>query len=156
RPFTDFLDDVRFAARRLLQAPGFTAIAVLTLGLGIGANTSAFSVLNEVFLRPLPYPESDALDRIYRKTAQNARGPMSPADFLDAKKGLAAYGDVAGYGSFDVSLAQPGEPAELAAGLRVSENFWSVLRVTPQLGRTFRDDESVVGRHRVLMISDKL
>src|SRR5262245_29552921 len=64
------LRDLGFALRSLRRTPGFTVIAILTLGLGIGANTSAFSVLNEAFLRPLPYADSGQLDRIYRKTAQ--------------------------------------------------------------------------------------
>jgi putative ABC transport system permease protein len=153
--FTDFTDDLRFAFRRLASTKGFTLIAILTLGAGIGANTSAFSVLNEVFLRPLPYPSSDRLDRIYRKTAQTSRGSVSAADFLDAREGLSHYGEITGYGVFDVSLAEPGEPAEFAAGLRTAENFWSVLRVEPQLGRAFRADESILGHHRVLMLSDK-
>jgi putative ABC transport system permease protein len=153
--FTDFTDDLRFASRRLFKSPGFTLISVLTLGAGIGANTSAFSLANEVFFRPLPYPQSEQLDRIYRKTAQNSRGAVSAPDFADAKEQLKSYGELAGYGTLGVSLAAPGEPAQLAAGLRVSENFWHVLRTEPQLGRAFRGDEAILGNHRVLMISDK-
>lgn len=153
--FTDFIDDLRFALRRLASTPGFTLIAILTLGAGIGANTSAFSVLNEVFLRPLPYPESDRLDRIYRKTAQTSRGSVSVADYLDAKERLSSYGEITGYGVIDVSLAEPGQPAQLAGGLRVADNFWGVLRVEPQLGRAFRKDEAIFGNHRVVMLSDK-
>jgi putative ABC transport system permease protein len=153
--FTDFTDDLRFAFRRLVNTPGFTLIAIVTLGAGIGANTSAFSVLNEVFLRPLPYPDSQSLDRIYRKTAQTSRGSVSAADYLDARQQLSSYGEITAYGVFDVSLAEPGEPAQFAGGLRIAENFWSVLRVEPQFGRAFRADESIFGNHRVVMLSDK-
>ena len=79
------LGDLRFAVKSLARSPGFTLIAIVTLGLGIGANTSMFSILNGYMLRPLPYPDSDRLDRIYRATAQNSRGGVSPADYLDLK-----------------------------------------------------------------------
>src|SRR5262245_11959111 len=75
--------DIGSAWKALRRAPGFTVIAVLNLGLGIGASTSAFSVINEILLRPMPYPESGRLERIYRVTAQNSRGSVAPADYLD-------------------------------------------------------------------------
>ena len=150
------LNDFRFALRQLLKSPGFTLIAVLTLGLGIGANTSAFSILNEVFLRPLPYPDIDHVDRIYRKTAQNSRGGFSTADYLDLKTEMKGYGEISAYGFTDMSLAEPGEPPQMAAGLRISTDLFPTLRVEPQLGRGFRLDEGVLGNHRVLMISSKL
>lgn len=84
------LGDLRFAVRSLVRSPGFVLIAVITLGLGIGANTSAFSILNGVLLRPLPYADSAQLDRIYRATAQDSRGGVSPADYLDLKSPPAA------------------------------------------------------------------
>src|SRR5437867_487662 len=82
---TAILGDLRFALRSLRRSPAFTLIAIITLGLGIGANTSAFSILNGVLLQPLPYPDVDHLDRIYRATAQDSRGGFSPADYLDLK-----------------------------------------------------------------------
>ena len=77
------LKDLRLASRQLVRSCGFAVVAILTLGLGIGANTSAFNILKTVFLRPLPYMDTARLDRIYRATAQNAEGEFSPADFLD-------------------------------------------------------------------------
>ncbi len=152
---TAILRDTQAAMRSLLRAPGFTLIAILTLGLGIGANTSVFSLLNEVLLRPLPYSDSERLDRIYRSTEQDSRGGFSPADALDAFRGLAGYGEVAAYGRADMSLAEPGRPAEMAAGVRVSANFLSLLGIEPQLGRSFVPGEAARGNHRVLVISQR-
>ena len=148
--------DVRFAVRSLSRSPGFVLIAILTLGLGIGANTSAFSVVNEVLLRPLPYPESGHLERIYRTTPQNSRGGVSAADYLDLKSQVTGYGEITGYTLADMNLSEPGQPAEMASGLRISDDFFSILRVQPMLGRTFRHDETVLGNHRVLLISHRL
>jgi len=149
------LRDVRLAARSLCRTPDFTLIAIVTLGLGIGANTSMFGVLNEVLLRPLPYSDGERLDRIYRTTARDTRGGISAADFLDAKAGLKAYGEIAAYGDAAMSLSEPGHPAEIPAGLRVSWNLFAVLGARPQLGRTFQPDEDRIGNHRVLVISDR-
>jgi putative ABC transport system permease protein len=147
--------DIHFAVRSLRRAPGFAAIALLTLGLGIGANTAAFSIVNEVLLRPLPYPDSGQLDRIYRVTPQSSRGAVSPADYRDAKSGLNGYGRIAAYAFTDTNLSAPGEPADMAAGLRISDNLFSTLGIEPQLGRGFRPDETVSGNHRVLILSHR-
>jgi predicted permease len=149
------LGEVRFAIRLLGRSPGFVLIAVVTLGLGIGANTSAFSILNAVLLRPLPYPDSGQLDRIFRATAQNSRGSFSPADYLDLKSEMNRYGEIAAYGVSDMSLAEPGKPAEMAPGLRVSANLFSTLGIEPRLGRSFHPDETILGNHRVLIISHR-
>ncbi|MBL8113848.1 MAG: ABC transporter permease [Acidobacteria bacterium] len=152
---TAILRDTRAAIRSLLRAPGFTLVAILTLGLGIGANTSMFSLLNEVMLRPLPYADNDRLDRIVRSTEQEVSGGFSPADTLDAASGFGGYGEIAAYGTAQLSLAEPGRPAEMAPALRVSANFLSLLGVEPQLGRGFVPKEAVRGNHRVLVISQR-
>src|SRR5947207_4311196 len=149
------LGDVRFAIRSLRRSPGFVLIAVITLGTGIGANTSTFSIPNEVLLRPLPYPDSGQLDRIYRATPQNSRGGVSPADYLDVKPQTSGYGEIAAYVFSEMNLSEPGQPAEVANGLRISDNLLSTLGVQPRLGRGFRPDESRLGNDRVLMISDR-
>src|SRR4029450_3741088 len=97
--------DLRFAIRSLSRTPGFVLLAILTLGLGIGANTSAFSVVNEVLLRPLPYPESRQLERIYRTTPQNSRGGVSAPDYLDLKAQVTGYGEITGYGFRHTNLS---------------------------------------------------
>jgi predicted permease len=148
------MNDLRFAFKSLLRSPGFTLIAVVTLALGIGANTSAFSILNSVLLRPLPYGESAQLERIYRRaTAQRSRGGVSPADYLDLKAEMGGYGEIAAYAFSAMSLSEPGEPAEMARGLRISANLFSTLGTRPHLGRSFRPDETLLGNHRVLIIS---
>jgi predicted permease len=114
-----------------------------------------FSILNGVLLRPLPYPESDHLDRIYRITAQNSRGSFSPADYLALKSEMDGYGEIAAYGVLGLSLSEPGKPAEMVLSLRVSANFFSILRTKPQLGRDFHADEALLGNHRVLLISHR-
>ena len=149
------LPDLRFALKSLRRSPGFTFVAVVTLGLGIGANTAAFSILNALLLRPLPYPDSDRLERIYRATAQYSRGGVSPADYLDLGSPVDGYGEVAGYGVSEMSVSEPGEPAEVAHGLRISANLFSTLGTEPQLGRGFRPDEVLRGNHRVLVISHR-
>jgi putative ABC transport system permease protein len=149
------MNDVRFALKSLARTPGFTLIAVVTLALGIGANTSAFSILNALLLRPLPYADSRELVRIYRATAQSARGAVSAADYLDLRSQVSGYGDVAAYGVADMSVSEPGQPAEMALALRISANLFSTLGAEPGLGRGFRRDEEVAGNHRVLILSHR-
>ncbi|MBI3448150.1 MAG: ABC transporter permease [Acidobacteria bacterium] len=148
------LDDLRLAIRSLARTPGFVLIAVLTLGLGIGANTAAFSVLNEIFFRPLPYADTGRLDRIYRVTPENTRGGISPADYLELKTETKRYGEIAAYAFSNMSLAAPGEPADMAQGLRISAEFLTTLQVKARLGRDFRPEE-VAGNHHVVLISHR-
>jgi putative ABC transport system permease protein len=147
--------DVRFALQSLRRSPGFTLIAIVTLALGVGANTSAFGILNALLLRPLPYSDSGRLERIYRASAQNARGGVSPADYLDLRTQTSAYGEIGAYGVSEMTLSTPGEPAEMASGLRISANLFSTLGAEPFLGRSFRPIEELLGNHRVLVISHR-
>ncbi|HET6230646.1 MAG TPA: ABC transporter permease [Longimicrobiaceae bacterium] len=147
--------DLRLAAKSLLRSPGFTLVAIVTLGLGIGANTSMFSILSGYMLRPAPYAGSDRLDRIYRSTPGEPRGPVSTADYLDLKSEMGGYGEIAAYGNSEMSLSEPGQPAEMVPALRVSANLFSTLGTQPRLGRAFRADETVPGNHRVLIISHR-
>jgi putative ABC transport system permease protein len=149
------MNDLRFAIKSLGRTPGFTLIAIITLGLGIGANTSMFSILNGYMLRPAPYADREHLDRIYRTTRQERRGGISPADYLDLKSQMSGYGEIATYADSDMSLSEAGKPAEMASGLRVSANLFSTLGTLPELGRSFRPDEDSLGNHRVLVISHR-
>ncbi|WP_438482908.1 ADOP family duplicated permease [Oleiharenicola lentus] len=147
--------DLRLGVRSLLKTPGFTLIAVVTIAFAVGANTAMFSVFNEIVLRPLPFPKVDQLERIFRVTPQNDEGLFSSADYLDLQSKAAGYGQVAAYTPANLSVAEPGRPAEIAGALRVEANFFSVLGVQPQLGRSFRADEAVLGNHRVVVISHR-
>jgi hypothetical protein len=149
------LPTFRFAGRSLLRSPGFTLLAVITLGLGIGANTAMFSVLNSLMLKPLPYPKSAELDRIDRATAQTPTGRVSPADFLDLQRERQGYGEVAGYSLGDTSLSEPGQPAEMVRAMRTTTNLFATLRVQPQLGRDFLPRESLPGNDRVVIVSQR-
>ena len=149
------MQNLRLAFRQLLRSPGFTLLAIITLGLGIGANTGMFSILNSVLLKPLPYPQSEQLDRVDRATAQNPVGRVSPADFLDLKREMQAYGEIAAYTLGDTSLSEPGQPAEMVRALRATANLLATLRVQPQLGRDFLPHEEVAGNDRVLIISQR-
>jgi putative ABC transport system permease protein len=149
------MNELRLAIHSLRRSPAFTLIAIVTLGLGIGANTSMFSILNGYMLRPSPYPDSDRLDRIYRSTVRNSRGGISPADYLDVKSEMSGYGEIAAWSALDMSLSEPGQPAETPFALRISANLFSTLGTEPQLGRSFRPDETLVGSDRVLIISHR-
>ena len=149
------LKDLRFGVRNLTRSPGFSILAIVTLGLGIGANTAMFSILNELLLKPLPYPDQAHLDRFYRSSAQARDGNFSPADVLAFQRVKEGYGDVGIYGIGSASLSDPGQPAELADAARISANLLSLLGTTPQLGRDFREGEDTPGRDRVVILSQR-
>lgn len=151
-----FAQDLRFAARQLVLSPGFTAIAVLTLGLGIGANTAMFSITNGIMLKPLPYANADRLERIWRATPQFREGNFAAADFIALRDAQAPYGEFAAYRSRPASLSDPGAPAELASSALATANFFSVLGVHFELGRAFRPGEDSPGRDKVVILSQRV
>ena len=153
------LKDLRFALRELARTPGFTFLAIITLGLGIGANTAMFSLLDYMLLRPLPYADSEQLDLIYRTAGPNPIRPIdggvSPADFLDLRREIGGYGEVAAYEYGNANLSEPGQPADLANAIRISPDLFSLLGTPPQLGRSFQTKEGVQGNDRVVIISHR-
>jgi predicted permease len=142
-----------FAWRSLVRTPGFTAIAVLTLALGIGVNTVMFGVTNALIFKRLPYPDADRLDRIDRATAENPEGRTPPADFLDLRRENQDYVALAAYALADITLAEEGEPTEMARAIRQTSNLFATLGIRPQLGRDFLPEEEVPGRDRVVVLS---
>ena len=151
----DLWRSLRFAVRSLARSPGFTILAIVTLAFGIGANTVMFSGFTTIMLKPLPYPESAQLDRIDRATPQNPAGRISAADFLDLQREMGGYGEIAAYAPADTSLSEPGQPAEVASGIRITSNFLSTLGIQPQLGRDFRPGEDRLGNDRAVIISQR-
>jgi len=152
-----FMQDLRYGARMLLKNPGFTLIAVLTLALGIGANTALFSVVNGVLLRPLAYHDSDRLVWLGHKAAKpNQASAISPPTFVDYRNQCQSFENLTAlmYGT-GFSLTGDGEPERLQ-GRRVSANFFDTLGVAPALGRGFLAEEDVEGRNRVVVLSHGL
>jgi putative ABC transport system permease protein len=146
--------DIRYAFRRLIKSPTFTAVALLTLALGIGANTAIFSVVNAVLLKPLPYPEPDEIVGIYH-LSEGTRATMSGPNFTDVKKLATTLEDAAAYTRTRTILTGRGEPVRLD-GAHVSASLFDLLGVPPALGRTFAADENEPGKHRVAILSHGL
>jgi putative ABC transport system permease protein len=147
--------DLRYAVRALVIRPGFTSVAVVTLALGIGANTAIFTVVDAVLLRPLPYPDADRLVRV-RGLDLGTRQPgnLSPMDFLDLQNRARAFDGLAAYNNYAAATLTGAGEAERLAGTRVTARFFSVLRVVPRLGRDFRGDDDVPGASPVVILSD--
>lgn len=148
------MNDLRFAIRQLLKAPGFTVVAVLTLALGIGATTAIFSIINAVLLRPLPYRDSERLVRVYETLpARNIdRVPVAPPNYFDWRDQAKAFAALAAHQWSDVNLTGHKEARRLH-GSRVTANFFSVLGISPLIGRVFTPDEEPRGKHFVVVIA---
>jgi putative ABC transport system permease protein len=149
-----FSHDVRYALRMFRKQPAVTATMLLTLALGIGANTAVFSVVHAVLLRDLPYPQPQQLVIIHEK--RPAEGVMnnvvSPADFLDWSRLNRSFSTLAAFMASPADLTGAGDPVQLTVG-GVTSRFFDVFGVRPLHGRTFAPDEDVLGQHRVAMLS---
>ncbi len=146
--------DIRYALRRLLKSPGFTIVTVLTLALGIGANSAIFSVVEGVLLKPLPYPAPDRLVGVYH-VSEGHRVSMSGPNFVDVKKLSKTLVDAAAIARSRLILTGRGEPVRLDSA-EVSASLFSVLGVPPLLGRTFNADENHPGHTKVAVLSYEL
>jgi predicted permease len=140
--------DLRYTARTLRKNPGFTALSIVVLALGIGANTGIFSVVNSVLLKPLPYRDPDRLV----VALHSGQYPVSPADFLDYKRQVSAFEQMAAAEAWRGSLPSV-ERTEIIGGMRVTANMMPMLGVEPLLGRVFRPDEDQPGAHPVILLS---
>ena len=149
------IKDLRYGLRMLRRKPGFTGVAVLTLALGIGANTAIFSVVNAVLLRPLPYPDPERLVSIYESLPQGGTGSVSAPNFLDWRAQSDVFTGIAAYQYGDFNLQEEQQPVR-AVGAQVSANFFEVLGAAPQAGRAFAEGEDRAGSDRVVVLSDKL
>jgi putative ABC transport system permease protein len=150
----DVVGDVRFGARMLRKNPGFTAVAVLTLALGIGANSAIFSVINSVLLRPLPYGDPARLVMVWEKNSQspNPHNTVSPPDFLDWRSQEGVFAGMAAIYDERDNLTGNGDPQEVILQ-GVSQNFFSVLGVRPILGSDFTPENDQPGHDNVVILS---
>jgi putative ABC transport system permease protein len=153
------VQDTRYGLRNLRRNPGFTVVAILTLALGIGANTTIFSVINDTLLKPLPFPHSDRLVLVWETFG---KGPdnlniVSAPNFWDFQRQAHSFESMAIFDSagrgYNLSVSGDKQNAEQVSGLRVSAGFFSVLGVKPLLGRTFLPEEETLGKDQEVVLS---
>jgi putative ABC transport system permease protein len=152
--------DLRYGVRTLLKSPAFTIVAVLSLALGIGANTAIFSVVNGILLRPLPYPEPERIVAVWHTPPQESfpgmtRFSVSPGNYLDWKEQSRAFEQMAIYQYTGLSLSAGADPVPVT-GAAVSSDFFSVLRTQVEKGRAFSPDEEQPGREQVVVLGQGL
>jgi putative ABC transport system permease protein len=142
--------DLRYGLWMMLKNPGFTAVVVLTLALGIGANTAIFTVVNSVLLRPLPFQEPERLVRVWRLSADGHLTPYSFPDFADIRAQQTVFEGMGAWRSNDCTLTGQGDPVNLS-GVWVTADLFPLLGVTPQLGRGFTPEEDRAGNRAVIL-----
>ncbi len=159
RRLDELLQDLRYGARMLRKNPGFTLVAVLTLALGIGANTAIFSAVYTVLVKTLPYPQGDRLAMVYEDVRlpnyQNRKNESSPGNFSDWARQNTVFANLAAYRNRSFNLTGDGEPMRVEGELVTSE-FFTTLEISPALGRVFAPEEDRPGNSHVLIISDSL
>ncbi|HKA22578.1 MAG TPA: ABC transporter permease [Blastocatellia bacterium] len=150
--------DLRFGLRILLKNPGFAFIAIITMALGIGANTAIFSVVNAVLLHPLPFPESEQLVRVYGQFLATSQENMraSVLEFEDYREQTQSFEEIAAYDDLSANLTPPAGDPERVQALLATPELFSLMRVAPQAGRTFSPDEAQDSHDDVVIISDEL
>ncbi len=149
------LQDFRYALRTLRKSRGFTAVAVLTLALGIGANTALFSIVNGVLLNPLPYKQPNQLVELWWDRTPGQHSSVPYLNFLDWQKESTVFSSMGAYRQDNMVLTRSGE-AERVAGVMISADFFDVLGVKPVLGRMFRPEEDQTGAGPVALLGDGL
>jgi predicted permease len=147
--------DIRYGLRMLGKNPGFTAVVILTLALGIGANTALFSIVNGVLLNPLPFTEPDRLVSMYTRTPEFTRASVSYLNFMDWRRDNHSFSAIAAFRGENYNLSGIGDAQRLSANM-VSADFFPILGVRPSVGRFFSEQEDQVGAAPVAVISDGL
>src|SRR6202000_1385199 len=147
----EFLQDIRFAVRTLRKSPAFTTIAILTLALGIGANTALFSVVNAVLLNPVPYPHPEQLVMIHESKPNFRTGSISYPNFRDWQRDNRSFSAMAVTRGTGFTLTGLGE-AEVLNGKFISSDFFSLLNVQPVLGRFFAPGEDEIGAPPIILV----
>ena len=149
---TQLLQDIRYAARTLARTPGFTLLCILTIALGVGANTAVFSMVNGVLLRRLPYAGNDRLIHIQQPSSTAPDIGISTPEMIDLRAQVPELASISEYHSMPFQLYGRGEPQRVQTGV-VSDNFFNMLGVRPLLGRTFSPGEEAVGAPAVVVLS---
>jgi len=152
---TNFWQDIRYALRVLVKNPGFTAVAVLTLALGIGVNSALFSVVNGVLLNPLPFPSPNDLCVLYSSTTSFEHSSSSYPNFLDWQKQNHSFTALGAFRNANYNLTGSGEPERLHAHM-ISAEFFPALGIQPMLGRNFTAEEDRAGAAPVVILGDRL
>jgi putative ABC transport system permease protein len=151
----ELFQDLRFGMRTLRKSPGFATVAVLTLAIGIGANTAIFSFVNGVLLKPLPYGEPERIVRVLEKPPGGGRNGISTLNYLDWQKENTVFEYMAAQTGGSVTLTGIAEPVQLR-GSRVSPHYFDIFGIRATLGRTFAADEDQLGKERVAVLSHAL
>ena len=149
------IKDISYGFRMLRKNPGVSTIAILTLALGIGANTAIFSVVSAVLLNPLPYKEPDRLVSLWENVPTHGKWRAAPANFLDWKKQNTVFEDVVAFGGSTATLTGDGDPEQIS-GTAVTPGYFEVVGVQPALGRTFQSEEYKLGQDRVVILGHAL
>jgi putative ABC transport system permease protein len=153
---TTLIQDLRYALRRLAKNPGFTAVAVITLALGIGANTTIFSILNGILFTPGPFADEDRVVYLTGGNERSARpGQVSYSEFTECQKQNQVFDRIAVFAAEEANLDGPGEPVSVKT-VKASADLISLLRANPMLGRVFLPEEYSPGRNRVVLLSNAL
>lgn len=147
--------DIRFGSRMLRRSPGFTSVAILTLALGIGANTAIFSVVNAVLLKPLPYPNANRLVLIWSQWGNETRGPASGPELMELRKRCRAFEEIGGIWATSGTITGTGEPEQVRLAFTTA-NFLPLLADKPQLGRFFAPGEDRSGAAPQMILTDGL
>jgi putative ABC transport system permease protein len=151
------MNDLKSALRQLRKSPGFTLVAVLTLALGIGANTAIFSIVNAVLLRPLPYPEADRIMVLNESSEPGQDYSVALPDYFDWRNDNTVFEHLAAARKESRNLSGiPGREPERISCASITRNFFNIVGLPPEIGRTFSEDEDKVGSAPVVVISDRL
>jgi putative ABC transport system permease protein len=151
------MTDFRYALRQLAKSPAFTAVAVLTLALGIGANTAIFSIVNAVLLRPLPYPDPDRIMVMSESSGPGQDFSVALPDYFDWRNDNTVFEHLAATHKESRNLSGvPGRDPERVSCASVTRNFFNVVGMSAEIGRTLNEDEDKVGAPPVALISDRL
>ena len=149
------MQDIRYALRQLALNPGFTAVITITLALSIGANSAIFSVIDGVLLKPLPYPHSEQIVRLFLSNAAYPKFPLNPFDFRDFRDRNKSFESLAAYTRGDMQLSGAGEAERLSA-FRITSGYFHVLGLKPELGREFEAANEIPGNGQQIILSDRL